>query len=112
GHTYTTEVKNPDTGEINLVEDPVQVGSIMIENNTGKILAFVGGRDYETEALNHATQAFRQNGSSMKPLLVFGPAIEYGQIGAGSPVVDVKFKVGSWSPSNFLAQQQLGIIPA
>ena len=28
----------------------------------------------------------------MKPLLVYAPAIEYGVIGAGSPVVDVKFR--------------------
>lgn len=112
GHTYTREEKNSDTGETTLLEDPVQVGSVMIENQTGKILAFVGGRDYEISSVNHATQAFRQNGSSMKPLLVYGPAIEAGKIGAGSPVVDVKFKVGSWSPGNFLAHQELGIIPA
>lgn len=112
GHTYTTEVKDHETGETTFVEDPVQVGSIMIENSTGKILAFVGGRDYEQEALNHATQAYRQNGSSMKPLLVYAPAIEYGVIGAGSPLVDVKFQVGSWRPSNYLASQELGIIPA
>src|SRR5699024_11746856 len=63
----------------------LQVGSIMIENKTGRILSFVGGRDYDLENLNHAPQAYRQNGSSMKPLLVYGPAIEYGVIGAGSP---------------------------
>ena len=74
-------------------DDPVQVGAIMIENSTGKILSFIGGRDHSQEATNHATQAYRQNGSSMKPLLVFAPAIEYGVIGAGSPVVDVKFNV-------------------
>ena len=45
----------------------------------------------EIEELNHATQAYRPNGSTMKPLLAYGPAIEYGVIGAGSPVVDVKF---------------------
>ena len=93
GFTYTREVKDPHSGEIELKEDPVQVGAIMIENSTGKILSFIGGRDHNEEAPNHATQAYRQNGSSMKPLLVFAPAIEYGVIGAGSPVVDVKFNV-------------------
>ena len=71
----------------------------------GKFLSFVGGRDLKSKALNHATQAFRQNGSSMKPLLVYAPAIEYGVIGAGSPVVDVKFEIandgGTYSPKNF-----------
>ena len=63
-----------------------------IENSTGKILAFVGGRDPEIEMFNHSTQAFRQNASTMKPLLVYAPAIEYGLIGAGSPVADVWFE--------------------
>jgi penicillin-binding protein len=117
GFTYTREVKDSQSGEIELAEDPVQVGAIMIENSTGKILSFIGGRGHEHEALNHATQAYRQNGSAMKPLLVYAPAIEYGVIGAGSPVVDVKFDVkqgdGSvWSPNNYTKSLEAGIIPA
>ncbi len=38
GFTYTREVKDSHSGEVELVEDPVQVGAIMIENSTGKIL--------------------------------------------------------------------------
>lgn len=117
GFTYTREVKDSHSGEVEFAEDPVQVGAIMIENSTGKILSFIGGRGHEHQALNHATQAFRQNGSAMKPLLVYAPAIEYGVIGAGSPVVDVKFSVkqanGSmWTPSNYTKSMEYGIIPA
>lgn len=112
GYTYTDEKKNSETGEVEIVKYPVQVGAMMIENNTGRILAFVGGRDHNEEEVNHATQSFRQNGSTMKPLAVFAPAIEYGVIGAGSPVVDVKFNWSGWKPVNFLANQELGIIPA
>ena len=116
GFTYTVEKTDPETGETVLQEDPVQVGSIMIENKTGRILSFVGGRDYQLTNLNHATQAYRQNGSSMKPLLVYAPAIEYGKIGAGSPVVDVKFTTlaggEEWSPSNYVSSYEAGIIPA
>ena len=49
GFTYTREVKDPDSGEVELVEDPVQVGAIMIENSTGKILSFIGGREHNTK---------------------------------------------------------------
>ncbi|MFJ7934803.1 transglycosylase domain-containing protein [Sporosarcina sp. NPDC096371] len=117
GFTYTQEVKDPDSGEVELKEDPVQVGAIMIENSTGKILSFIGGRDHSQVNYNHATQAYRQNGSSMKPLLVYAPAIEYGVIGAGSPVVDVKFSVPQsngkpWAPSNYTKSLERGIIPA
>lgn len=109
GQTYTQTTTDPQSGKEVTVEQPVQVGSILMENKTGRILSFVGGRDFQLEELNHATQAYRQNGSTMKPLLVYGPAIELGKIGAGSPVVDVKFPGG---PSNFFASYEAGLIPA
>lgn len=112
GYTYTDKHTDPETGEEVITKEPVQVGSLMMENSTGKILAFVGGRDFESSKFNFATSAFRPIGSTMKPLAVYGPAVELGRIGAGSPVVDVKFSAGGWSPSNFIAHQELGIIPA
>lgn len=114
GHTFMKTETDPETGENIDVQMPVQVGSILIENKTGKILSFVAGRDFELTELNHATQAYRQNGSTMKPLLVYAPAIEYGLIGAGSPVVDVKFvrKSDGYSPSNYLVNDERGIMPA
>ncbi|MEL3962015.1 transglycosylase domain-containing protein [Lysinibacillus endophyticus] len=114
GHTFTTTITDPETKEEKTVEMPVQVGSIVIENKTGKILSFVGGRDFEISQLNHATQANRPNGSTMKPLLAYGPAIEYGVIGAGSPVVDVKFtrSYDGYSPSNYIESEERGLMPA
>lgn len=112
GYTYTEKSTDSETGEEIITKDPVQVGGMMIENKTGKVLAFVGGRDYEISNVNYATQGFRSNGSTMKPLAVYAPAIEYGKIGAGSPVVDVKFNYRGWKPNNFQAGQELGIIPA
>jgi len=115
GHTFTSTEIDKETGEEIVIEEPVQVGSIAIENTTGKILSFVGGREFNLEQqFNYATKAFRPNGSTMKPLLVYAPAIEYGKIGAGSPVVDVKFTRGfdGYSPSNYIESQELGIIPA
>lgn len=114
GQTYKKKVKDPETGEVIEVDVPVQTGSIVIENTTGKILSFVGGRDHQLEQLNHATRAFRSNGSTMKPLLAYAPALEYGVIGAGSPVVDVKFKrsYDNYEPVNYNPTQELGIISA
>ncbi|WP_419958725.1 transglycosylase domain-containing protein [Psychrobacillus psychrotolerans] len=117
GHTFQKEVKDEDSGEIVVKDFPVQVGGMMIENGTGKILSFLGGRDHTIEAQNSATQGIRPIGSTIKPLLVYAPAIEYGVIGAGSPVVDLKLeKLGSttWSksPSNYTTEQELGIISA
>lgn len=113
GHTYTTKEKNEDGEEVT-VQQPVEVGSVLMENTTGKILAFVGGRDFKIEELNHATQGVRSNGSTMKPLLAYAPALEYGVIGAGSPLADVRFKRASdgYNPTNFTATEERGIMPA
>ena len=111
GFTYTSQEVDDESGKTITTESPVQVGATMIENHTGKVLSFVGGRDHEIEALNHSTQAYRQNGSSIKPLLVYAPAIEYGVIGAGSPLVDVKYNWAGWKPGNYF-DRELGVLSA
>ena len=112
GPTLTETKVDSETGEPVEELNPVEVGSVAVENGTGRILAFVGGRDHQIEQTNHATSAFRQVGSSVKPLLVYAPAIEFGLIGAGSPVVDVWANIGGWKPKNFVASRQYGIVPA
>ncbi|MFB5663904.1 transglycosylase domain-containing protein [Alteribacillus sp. HJP-4] len=79
----------PDREDENGETQQEQVGSIMIDNSTGAIISFTGGRDFDQENLNHATQAFRQNGSTMKPLLAYGPAMDEGLIQPGTIVPDV-----------------------
>lgn len=83
-------VTDPDTGEMKTIMEPVEVGAMLIENKTGKIISFVAGRDFQRQQLNHATSALRQNGSTMKPLLVYGPAIEMGKISPGTRLADVE----------------------
>jgi len=83
-------VTDPETGEKKEVIEPVQVGAILIDNSTGKILSFVGGRNYQDEALNHATDALRSNGSTMKPLVVYAPAMELGAASPGTVIPDVE----------------------
>ena len=87
------------------LQNPVEAGAILIENKTGKIISFVGGRDYKREQLNHATMALRSNGSTMKPLLVYAPAFELGTLSPGSILPDVPLKLNPASskpwPSNY-----------
>ena len=53
-----------------------------VDNDTGKVTAIVGGRSISgnssTYTLNRAYQSFRQPGSSIKPLIVYAPALENG----------------------------------
>lgn len=58
----------------------LQGSATLIDNKTGKVEAVVGGRTQETNipTFNRAYQGFRQPGSTAKPLLVYGPALEAG----------------------------------
>lgn len=58
-------------------EQELQVSAVMMEPNTGKIVALIGGRDYNTSQYNRATSAKRQVGSTMKPYLYYA-ALESG----------------------------------
>jgi penicillin-binding protein 1B len=111
GPSKTVTTTDPETGEEVQVEEPVQVGAIMIENKTGRIISFIGGRDFETEQLNHATSSYRSNGSTMKPLLAYAPALEYGYISPGSPIPDVGVNINGWTPENYSFRER-GLFPA
>ena len=118
GFTYTREVKDPHSGEIELKEDPVQVGAIMIENSTGKILSFIGGRDHNQEAIESCN-----TGISSKWIFDETPTRlctshrvrrHWGrQSCCRCEIRDVQQPDGStWSPSNYNATAELGIVPA
>src|SRR5699024_9118620 len=47
---------------------------VMMDNDTGKIISAIGGRNYQLGDLNRATVK-RQPGSTFKPLSVYGPAL-------------------------------------
>ncbi|OCA91403.1 peptidoglycan glycosyltransferase [Bacillus sp. FJAT-27225] len=91
--------EDPETGEKKTVMEPVEVGAIMIENKTGKIISFVGGRDFKKQELNHATRSIRQNGSTMKPLLVYAPAFELGAASPGTILPDVPLHLDPDKPN-------------
>lgn len=82
---------DPRTGKKLKVSQPMEVGAILIKNDTGEIISFVGGRDFEKSEVNHATQTTRQNGSTMKPLLVYSPAMEQGITQPGKIVADLPY---------------------
>ncbi|WLV23809.1 transglycosylase domain-containing protein [Aciduricibacillus chroicocephali] len=80
----------------------VETGSIMIENKTGKIISFVGSREYtDGNQINYAMGTVRPNGSTMKPLLDYAPAMEEGVIQPGSVFADVPKSFGNYRPNNY-----------
>ena len=55
----------------------LQSAAVMMDPNTGRVLALIGGNNYNTSQFNRATKAKRQVGSTMKPILYY-EALESG----------------------------------
>ncbi len=73
----------------------LQGAATTIDNDTGKVVAIVGGRSQEITGytLNRAYQSYRQPGSAIKPLIVYTPAFERGYT-PSTIVVDERFEGG------------------
>lgn len=74
----------------------VQGAAVSIDNESGEIVAVVGGRGTQ-DSFNRSYLAVRQPGSSIKPLLVYAPAFESGIYYPSKQVIDQKQSNG---PSN------------
>ncbi|MGY3766573.1 transglycosylase domain-containing protein [Vagococcus vulneris] len=70
----------------------LETGSVLMDNKTGRVYGFIGGRDYNQNQNNHAFQTRRSPGSTMKPILAYAPAIDKGIIGSESQLADFPMK--------------------
>ena len=95
GYKITTTInKNVHTAMQNavanygsLVDDSTgqpEVGNVLMDNQTGAILGFVGGRNYQGNQNNHAIDTKRSPASTTKPILAYGIAIDQGLMGSAS----------------------------
>lgn len=94
----------------------VQGAMVVMDWRTGEVKGIVGGRETEetkgkTRIFNYATQGGRPAGSSIKPLTVYGPALEKGYTAA--TVVDdvpVFYKQWNWEPHNYESGKYRGLM--
>lgn len=90
----------------NTLETPYLQGAVaVLDNNTGGIVALVGGRDYRQSKFNRATHGARQIGSTVKPF-VYAAGIESGLL-PGTLVSDdplqpneIHGASATWNPGN------------
>lgn len=69
--------QNPD---VVFPDELMECGIVSMDNHTGEIVAIGGGRNYGRGGamlLNHATQQYKQPGSSVKPIVDYALAFEY-----------------------------------
>jgi penicillin-binding protein 1A len=82
GDLIEVELTKVDEGErsasVLLEQTPLVEGALVaIDNHTGQVLSMVGGYSFARSKFNRATQAYRQMGSTVKPLL-YTAAIDRG----------------------------------
>jgi membrane carboxypeptidase/penicillin-binding protein len=99
--------KTPVRAELR-VRPTVQGTVVMLENQTGRILAMAGGFSYPLSQLNRATQSVRQPGSAIKPLsylAALGHGLQPNTLVSDSAITLPPIKAGRshdyWSPKNY-----------
>ena len=87
----------------------LQSASIVIDPNTGGVIALSGGVSYTESQFNRATQAKRQVGSAMKPFLYYG-ALEDGMTSAST--FNSKYTTFTLSNGNTYSPKNYGSVYA
>ncbi|MDB5627432.1 MAG: Penicillin-binding protein [Tardiphaga sp.] len=104
---------SPIEGQYRLRQIPEVSGAMVaMDPWTGRVLAMVGGFSFDQSQFNRATQAYRQPGSSFKPL-VYSAAMDNGYT-PSTVVVDAPIEIdqgsgnGVWRPENYSTGKYYG----
>jgi penicillin-binding protein 1A len=106
---------HPVEGQYRLRQVPEISGAMVVMDPwTGRVLAMVGGFSFDQSQFNRATQAYRQPGSTFKPI-VYSTAIDNGytpsSIEVDAPIeIDQGQGGGVWRPEDFSAGHYRGPI--
>ncbi len=94
-HKHVTDLREKS-------QKPIDGALLCMEGKTGAVKALIGGYDFSTSQFNRATQAIRQIGSTIKPL-VYAAALEQG-FSFADVLEDEPLKIVSgnqiWEPRN------------
>ena len=69
-----------NSNQVPFTNDKMQIGASVVDPSNGHVVAIIGGRHLPSTVqlgLDRAVQTSRSTGSSIKPVLDYGPAIEY-----------------------------------
>lgn len=96
------------TLNLGLEQEPEVEGAILVvDNKTGEIKAMVGGYSFDKSKWNNATQALRQTGSTIKPI-VYTAALENGFTPADI-ILDEPFSyIDPWTGTPWTPQNHTG----
>ena len=108
-----TAMQNAVANYGHLVDDSTgqpEVGNVLMDNKTGAVLGFVGGRNYQTNQNNHAFDTKRSPASTTKPLLAYGIAIDQGLMGSASILSNYPTKFSNGNPIMYVNSPGTGMM--
>lgn len=86
----------------------MQAGVTLLDTKNGEIRAIGGGRDVPVGGFNYATDAKRQPGSTIKPILDYGPVIENKKWSTYQQIDDAPYTYSNGTPINNFDRRHLG----
>ena len=108
-----TAMQNAVANYGRLVDDATgqpEVGNVLMDNKTGVVLGFVGGRNYQINQNNHAFDTKRSPASTTKPLLAYGIAIDQGLMGSASILSNYPTKFSNGNPIMYVNSPGTGMM--
>ena len=108
-----TAMQNAVANYGRLVDDSTgqpEVGNVLMDNKTGAVLGFVGGRNYQINQNNHAFDTKRSPASTTKPLLAYGIAIDQGLMGSASILSNYPTKFSNGNPIMYVNSPGTGMM--
>ena len=108
-----TAMQNAVANYGRLVDDSTgqpEVGNVLMDNKTGAVLGFVGGRNYQTNQNNHGFDTKRSPASTTKPLLAYGIAIDQGLMGSASILSNYPTKFSNGNPIMYVNSPGTGMM--
>ncbi len=74
------------------LQNSTNISAIVVENHSNKIISVIGNKQ--------VLASKKQPGSTIKPVLVYAPAIEKGMISPATKILDEKINISGYSPEN------------
>ncbi|MGM7700093.1 transglycosylase domain-containing protein [Pseudalkalibacillus sp. Hm43] len=99
-HLNTTLQKEAQKG-LKTLPAQVEGAFVILDHQTRQVAAMVGGKNMKANEFNRAYQAYRQPGSTIKPLLAFAPFLDVTSTPLNVPINASPICKGDYCPQNY-----------
>lgn len=97
----TIQEKAKESVKNRLPYKDIEGAAVVIDHEKHQVVALVGGKQYQKYDFNRGFQAYRQPGSAIKPLLVYGPYLERTNASLQKKVNASSYCKNGYCPKNY-----------